>query len=1107
MVGRGRDQADALGRVTHLGDHGVDLVAGQLPAFAGLRALRHLDLHHVGIDEIFRRHAEAARSDLLDRRAHRVAVGQRLEAVGLLAAFAGVRLAADAVHRDRQGRVGLARDRAERHRAGREAPDDRNRRLDLVERNRLAAVLLGAADAEQAADGQQVLILLVEQRRIGVVLVARIAAHSVLQQRNGLRRPAMRLAAQAVGVFAADVERAAQHRRFAERLGVTASGFLGDLGEAGAFDAGRSAEEELVDQGARQADRVEDLRAAIGLIGRDAHLRHDLEQSLVDRLDVALDQLVGAHRLGQVLGHRDQGLEGEIGIDRFRAIAGETGEMVHLAHFASFDDEADRGAQTLADQVMMHRRGRQQGRDRDAVRPDHAVGKDDDVVAAEHRRLGAFAQAPQRLGHALAAVGDVIGDVERLGVERILEMADAANLLQVLVGEDRLAHFEPLAPRMSLEVEQVRPRADERDQAHDQFFADRVDRRVGDLGEVLLEVGVEKLRLVAERRDRRVGPHRTDRFLARHRHRRHQEGEVLLRIAERLLPVEQRHVGARGARLDRVEVFEHDLGRLEPFPVRVGARQLALDLVVGNDAAFDEVDEQHLARLQPPLGDDRLLGNRQHAHFGSEHEQAVVGDEIARRPEAVTVERGADLAAVGEGHRRRTVPRLHHRGVVLVEVAPRLVHQRVAGPRLRDQHHHRMGERIAAAHQELERVVETGGVRLALVGDRPQLGDVGAEQLGIDARLARRHPVDVAAQRVDLAVVGDHAVGMGEPPGREGVGGEALVDERQRGFEPRILQVLVVARQLMDQHHALVDDGPARHRNGIIFGDAVAAERVDAVGNHLAQDVQPALERILVGQGGAAADEHLALHRLDRLHAFAEIGIVDRNVAPADQVAAFVGDRFGDDRLGAGARLRVARHEELADRIMAGLGQGEAQLGAFLGEEAVRDLGEHAAAVAERRVGAGCAAMVEIGEDLETLFEDCVRGAALHVGDDADAARIAFLGGVVKALGARQRRVDASRRRRGHRAGGLGVVGLGVHLSTPPRGRTAFRASFVKSILAGVGQVRRRRRPMAAKDSGGAFLPARREPVRRECSVRHHSAPRPGRPVKWSARLSYLVEP
>ena len=155
VMRRRRDQADALRRMAHLGDDRIDLVAGQLAAFAGLGALRHLDLDHVGIDEIFRRHAEAARRHLLDRRAHRIAVGQRLEAVGFLAALAGVRLAADAVHRDRQRGVRLARDRAEGHGAGGEALDDFARRLDLVERNWLPAVLFGFLDAEQAANGQQ----------------------------------------------------------------------------------------------------------------------------------------------------------------------------------------------------------------------------------------------------------------------------------------------------------------------------------------------------------------------------------------------------------------------------------------------------------------------------------------------------------------------------------------------------------------------------------------------------------------------------------------------------------------------------------------------------------------------------------------------------------------------------------------------------------------------------------------------------------------------------------------------------------------------------------------------------------------------------------------
>ena len=102
----------------------VDLVAGQLAALARLGALGDLDLHVVGIDQIFGGHAESAGRDLLDRRAHRIAVGQPLEAVALFAAFAGVRAAADPVHRDGERGVRFSADRAEAHRAGGEALDD-----------------------------------------------------------------------------------------------------------------------------------------------------------------------------------------------------------------------------------------------------------------------------------------------------------------------------------------------------------------------------------------------------------------------------------------------------------------------------------------------------------------------------------------------------------------------------------------------------------------------------------------------------------------------------------------------------------------------------------------------------------------------------------------------------------------------------------------------------------------------------------------------------------------------------------------------------------------------------------------------------------------------
>ena len=70
------------------------------------------------------------------------------------------------------------------------------------------------------------------------------------------------------------------------------------------------------------------------------------------------------------------------------------------------------------------------------------------------------------------------------------------------------------------------------------------------------------------------------------------------------------------------------------------------------------------------LQQDVLLGNVQHADLGRHDDEIVLRDVVSRRPQAVAVEHRADHLAVGERNRRRPVPRLHHRRVVLVEGLP-----------------------------------------------------------------------------------------------------------------------------------------------------------------------------------------------------------------------------------------------------------------------------------------------------------------------------------------------------------------------------------------------------------------------------------------------------
>ena len=65
----------------------------------------------------------------------------------------------------------------------------------------------------------------------------------------------------------------------------------------------------------------------------------------------------------------------------------------------------------------------------------------------------------------------------------------------------------------------------------------------------------------------------------------------------------------------------------------------------------------------------------------------------------------------------------------------------------------------------------------------------------LQQRLAGMHPVDVAAERIDFAVVRDVAVGMRALPTGKSIRGKALVDEAQRAHDIGIGKLTVEVRR------------------------------------------------------------------------------------------------------------------------------------------------------------------------------------------------------------------------------------------------------------------------------------------------------------------------
>ena len=376
--------------------------------------------------------------------------------------------------------------------------------------------------------------------------------------------------------------------------------------------------------------------------------------------------------------------------------------------------------------------------------------------------------------------------------------------------------------------------------------------------------------------------------------------------------------------------------------------------------------------------------------LGGEHDVALGVLDPAAGAQAVAVEHGAGHAAIGEGHRRRAVPRLHQARVEVVEA----LHVGVdVGPRavgLGDHHHHHVGDRTPAEHQQLQDVVQRGRVRTAAAHHRQHLLEIVTEELGGKLGLPGAHPVDVAAQRVDLAVVGDHAVRVGQLPARERVGGEARVHERQARRHPWIAQVREVPRQLRRGEHPLVDERAAGEAGQRDLGPGGPLD--DA-----ADDVELALERALILDVVAGLDDDLADHRRREPRGLAHVAVVDGHVAPPQDLLALGGDRLVDQLLERPTPLGIAGQVADADAVAAGRRQVDTRDGAA--DERVGDLEQDARAVAGVGIGALGPAMLHVLQRLEGLLHHGVAGLAPELGDEGDAAGIMLIGGVVESSG------------------------------------------------------------------------------------------------------------
>ena len=336
--------------------------------------------------------------------------------------------------------------------------------------------------------------------------------------------------------------------------------------------------------------------------------------------------------------------------------------------------------------------------------------------------------------------------------------------------------------------------------------------------------------------------------------------------------------------------------------------------------------------------------------------------------------------------------------MVLVEGLALRVHSLVPAPGLGNHHEHGVRQFAPGHVQKLKHVIERGGVAAVFHHDRQDLLQVLAKQRRLAQGLARAHPVDVAAQCVDFAIVRDEAERVRQRPRREGVGRKTRVHQRQRRFHLCIAKIQEQALDLIRCEHALVHHRARRQARDIKQGTLGVVRFRDGILDALADDIKLALEGGFIRQRRSPADKDLPENRLGGARRGGGRGVVRGHIAPAQRRLSFLAHNRLKYPLAFFSLHFVAWQKHQARAVITRLRQQNIQLAAFAFEKTVRNLQQDTGAITGIDLAAAGAAMLQVLEDGQGLADDGVRLAPMHVDHKTDAAGIVFVGRFVQAL-------------------------------------------------------------------------------------------------------------
>ena len=198
------------------------------------------------------------------------------------------------------------------------------------------------------------------------------------------------------------------------------NGVAGNLLQSHTANGAHLCAEVAAQQVFTQSDRLEDLRTTIGTDGRDTHLRHDLLQALIHRLDVVFlcggVLLLNLAMLHQIIEHG----EGHVRAQGTGSVAQQQGCVHHLTDLAALHNQCRLHTLTHTNQIVVDCRDSQKTGNRSVCLVEVAIAQDDVVHTFIDTLLSFLAEIVECLAKSAFTLRYLKENGQLLGVETLV---------------------------------------------------------------------------------------------------------------------------------------------------------------------------------------------------------------------------------------------------------------------------------------------------------------------------------------------------------------------------------------------------------------------------------------------------------------------------------------------------------------------------------------------------------------------------------------------------------------------------------------------------------------------------------------------------------------